>query len=530
MALEDYIPNIFGGQNPQIAGLLGEEQAGQLQKQSNMAGLLGAAAALAQGMSPQGYRRSPIQNVLTALAAGYQNSAGAYRHGLQNIAQQQQFQVAADKQKAYAAAAEKYPDLAPLFRVAPEKAVEMVIQRERQKPIDDAYKDDSIQTVSAAPVSPSVPASLIPADSSAAGGQTYVVPDPNTATLPPVEVSSASPRQDPMLQNLAAQKERLLKANFRLSRLGFKEANDEVRSNLEQIKGIDEQIGRYAMRGFDVSEVMSALPADLKPRAAALVQMQDYLTPDQYSQRLESLLKDAQLKTSDIQEYQYAKQTGAFDGNFKQWVEFAGKSRATNVSVGDLSKETKTKLEQGTFSDADALTRLRNIELSFRPEYLNVGFRGKQTWNALKEKASSNALSSSEKDTLYQFSQYRQNAVTNLNQTIKDLTGQSMGVQEAARITSSLPNPGTGLFDGDSPTEFKAKMDNGMKLTKYALARKNYALKNGKNWSDISLDRMPEIINQRGKEIAAKYKLDPNKPEDKKWITQTLAAEFGISQ
>lgn len=60
----------------------------------------------------------------------------------------------------------------------------------------------------------------------------------------------------------------------------------------------------------------------------------------------------------------------------------------------------------------------------------------------------------------------------NLNQTIKDLTGAAMGVQEADRIIASLPNAGTDIFGGDSPTEFEAKLNNAVKQTKYALARK----------------------------------------------------------
>ncbi len=100
MPLEDYLPNVFGGVNPQIAGLLGDEQAGLLRKQSNVAGLLGAAAALAQGMSPAGYRRSAAQNILTALGAGFQNSAASNEQGLKNIVQQQQISQTLNQQAA----------------------------------------------------------------------------------------------------------------------------------------------------------------------------------------------------------------------------------------------------------------------------------------------------------------------------------------------------------------------------------------------------------------------------------------------
>jgi hypothetical protein len=94
-----------------------------------------------------------------------------------------------------------------------------------------------------------------------------------------------------------------------------------------------------------------------------------------------------------------------------------------------------------------------------------------------------------------------------------------------------LPNAGTGIFDGDSPTEFEAKLDNAVQQTKYALARKNYALKQGikeKAWEKIDLSDMPSIVNKRADEIAKAYKLDPAKPSDKATIKRQLAAEFGI--
>jgi len=88
-SLTDYIPNVFATQNPMYAGLLGADQAQALSKQSNIAGLLGAAAALAQGMSKQGPRRSGLQNVIGALGAGYGASGQAYQGGIEQMANAQ---------------------------------------------------------------------------------------------------------------------------------------------------------------------------------------------------------------------------------------------------------------------------------------------------------------------------------------------------------------------------------------------------------------------------------------------------------
>jgi hypothetical protein len=200
---------------------------------------------------------------------------------------------------------------------------------------------------------------------------------------------------------------------------------------------------------------------------------------------------------------------------------------APKIYTGDLSKTTAGQVEQGALSDAAAISRLNNIQFSYKPEYQNIPYRGKQAWNTLADKVTK--LPESEKRQLTAYSRYKQNSLQNLNQTIKDLTGAAMGVQEAERIIASLPNAGVGIFDGDSPTEFEAKLTNAVKQAKYALARKNYALKKGLNWEKTSLDSMPSIINNRAKEIAAQYNLNLDKESDLQTIDRQLAAEFGIA-
>lgn len=84
----DYIPNIYGGLPAGYEGLLGAEQTKQIGQRSNIAGLLGAAAALSAGMSRQGAPRSALQNILGALGAGYQTAGMASEQGIKNIAMQ----------------------------------------------------------------------------------------------------------------------------------------------------------------------------------------------------------------------------------------------------------------------------------------------------------------------------------------------------------------------------------------------------------------------------------------------------------
>jgi hypothetical protein len=133
MAIEDYIPNIFGGAPTGYEGLLGADQSAALQKRANLGGLLGAAGALAQGMSPQGYRRSALQNVLSALGAGFQGAGQTYESGLKNVITQQQLALQQRQVAGIQAMKQKYPDLADEFDTNPAGAFRLVAEREQAK-------------------------------------------------------------------------------------------------------------------------------------------------------------------------------------------------------------------------------------------------------------------------------------------------------------------------------------------------------------------------------------------------------------
>lgn len=85
----DYVPNIYGSAPNYFEGLLGAPETQALQKRATLAGLLGSAGALAQGMSSVGPRRSAAQNILSALGAGYGTAGQTYQGGLENYMTQQ---------------------------------------------------------------------------------------------------------------------------------------------------------------------------------------------------------------------------------------------------------------------------------------------------------------------------------------------------------------------------------------------------------------------------------------------------------
>jgi hypothetical protein len=131
------IPNVFGVNNPLYSGLLGADQSQALSRQSNVAGLLGAAAALVQGMGKQGSRRSAAQNIISALGAGYGAAGQGYQQGLQNYGQAQQLAIQQRQQAGVQAMKMKYPDLADEFDTNPAGAFRIVSEREaaERKPV-----------------------------------------------------------------------------------------------------------------------------------------------------------------------------------------------------------------------------------------------------------------------------------------------------------------------------------------------------------------------------------------------------------
>lgn len=286
--------NVFGVNNPSYTSLLGQPQADALSKQSNVAGLLGAAAALAQGMTKGGPRRSAVQNILGALGAGYGASGQAYQQGLQNFSTSQQLQANAEKQKAFADMATKYPDLAPLARLDPGKFVEMVSQLEQQRPISEAYKQAQQPNIQVAPsavvpsaeMAPYTTSAGVSADGGVAGVAPTVIPraspvsEPTTplaagtvetAPVPDTSgkfgalpVTPVAPQVNPQEQALRDQKNTLLRVNSILASKGTKLANDEIKNNIEQIKNLDTQIQQVAVSGIDLTEFKNSLPENFR--------------------------------------------------------------------------------------------------------------------------------------------------------------------------------------------------------------------------------------------------------------------------
>ena len=98
---------------------------------------------------------------------------------------------------------------------------------------------------------------------------------------------------------------------------------------------------------------------------------------------------------------------------------------------------------------------------------------------------------------------------------------------------AATPNAGSGIFDGDSPTQFKAKLDNTIQQLKFAEARAAYIKKHGFTLGAAGtpqLSDVPMLMKNREQEIIQQYKLDTSKDSDRKTLKTQLAAEFGLMQ
>lgn len=222
-------------------------------------------------------------------------------------------------------------------------------------------------------------------------------------------------------------------------------------------------------------------------------------------------------------------------------VEFGPDGKVQRITTGGkgkggssgLTKSMTTQIQKDLFATTNTLARLQEVQNSFKPEFLEIGTRVNAMKTAGMEKLGAD-VSEADKQQLTQFSDFKRNALENINRGIKDLTGAAMTDSEAKRIRGGLPDPGEGLLDGDSPTQFQSKLNSTVRSLRLASARYTHALRNGldpKN-SGISIDGMEKVLRDRQSEIiqAARAE-DPEISDDalRSIVVQRLGAEFGLT-
>ena len=195
---------------------------------------------------------------------------------------------------------------------------------------------------------------------------------------------------------------------------------------------------------------------------------------------------------------------------------------------GGLTKSVRTDVQKKIISAGDTLAHLSSIRQRFRPEFQQVGTR----WDTLKSSWKSKLgfdITPDERQLLTDFTAYRADAGQLFALTLKDLSGVAVNPTEFKRAENWLPNPGTGIFDGDSPDELLAKVDRFDEFTRRALLKRHYINKRGLTINDVDVDDMPGIIRKRGDQLEAQYReqgLQGQPLIDA--VKASLADEFGI--
>jgi hypothetical protein len=176
-------------------------------------------------MSPQGYRRSPLQNILTSLAAGYGAAGQTYESGLNQVSNAMKLAQSQRQLTGLAAMKQANPDIAYLADVSPDEFVRLVSARERAKRYGlltnpNAAPSAATNAVpSAAPAvvepapEPAAPAGLIASDGGGFLSGNYgsigtgtVQPAPAPAAPPPAVPSPAAPVPAPSAATPSATK------------------------------------------------------------------------------------------------------------------------------------------------------------------------------------------------------------------------------------------------------------------------------------------------------------------------------------
>ena len=200
----------------------------------------------------------------------------------------------------------------------------------------------------------------------------------------------------------------------------------------------------------------------------------------------------------------------------------AGRDQMTTKTLGAVEDEF--------MKASSGLQRVVNIADKYDNAYLEYGPRINAAWTGFKSKAGF-TVPEQDREFLKNYSEFRQDAVENINLYIKEITGAQMSESEADRLMKAMPNPGFGVFDGDDPITFKSKLNTVIKKLRTAKAKYHYIRKQGFSVEDVPLEKMPDIMKTREKQLVEILKesspgIKPDVLRQK--VRERLSDEFGL--
>jgi hypothetical protein len=164
----------------------------------------------------------------------------------------------------------------------------------------------------------------------------------------------------------------------------------------------------------------------------------------------------------------------------------------------DLTQPNLNDAQGKVIATGDQLARINNLGADFKKEYMQVGPRVNAGITAGMEKLGLEPSPEAQKE-LADITMFRSSVMNNTNQVIKEQSGLTMNESEAQRIQQEAPS------DGDSPTEFMAKLAATKKRLTAVEIRKKLLLRQGIQFDAanpaMSLDDVPNAIDAEGERI-----------------------------
>lgn len=171
----------------------------------------------------------------------------------------------------------------------------------------------------------------------------------------------------------------------------------------------------------------------------------------------EDVARQAILGGSGSESFTFTDESGnTFSLNRSNGIGSAG---ATMSNEENLGRGTRTRVNDILINTSNALDRAIQTRNSFNEQYLNVPERFGFFVDAWRDRLNPDALDPARRQELADYTAFRQDAVSDLIETLRELSGAAVTQQEFQRLQSAMPNPGEGIMDGDSPVEFSRKMD-----------------------------------------------------------------------
>jgi hypothetical protein len=222
----------------------------------------------------------------------------------------------------------------------------------------------------------------------------------------------------------------------------------------------------------------------------------------------------------------------------------AGEGASGMAGGVPLTPAARNKAQTDVFDIDLSLQNLKNVASLYKPEFQQMPTKWQNAISAGKEKWLGQNLDQNERQSLVEYTNYRKSAVGMYSEEIAKGGGKTLTPFEVKIYGGKLPNPGTGMFDGDSPTEFESGMKQMYSTLMKSKARMmwyqtigqgaefNKKIKSNQPADKaglISLEDMDKVINNRAAQLERDMRIaNPGitPPQLSEMVKNTIQKEF----